>query len=84
MHVVSLPLRDHARVDRRQSVSPFTGVAARSCRTCRDSIGTSDGWHLWCERHRIVVVFPCALWEREAGADERETGIRRIAARNAF
>ena len=41
-----------------------------ACRTCRHSIGTADGWHLWCERHRIVSVCPCGLWEREPGADD--------------
>ena len=24
----------------------------------------ADGFHLWCERHRLVVVFPCGWWER--------------------
>ena len=32
----------------------------------RTAIGTSHSWHLWCERHRLVVVFPCGWWEREA------------------
>ncbi len=41
----------------------------RACRTCRFSIGTSDGWRLWCERHRLVVVSACGWWEREAGSD---------------
>jgi hypothetical protein len=22
------------------------------------------GFHLWCERHRLLVVFPCGWWER--------------------
>jgi hypothetical protein len=34
------------------------------------SIGTPDGWHLWCARHLIVVVFPRG--QREPGADEPE------------
>ena len=37
----------------------------------RTAIGTSHSWHLWCERHRLVVVFPCGWWEREARADLR-------------
>jgi hypothetical protein len=50
----------------KQYFSPFAGAAEHSCRTCQDSIGTPDGWHLWCERHWIMVVFPCAWWAREA------------------
>jgi hypothetical protein len=50
--------------------SPWRDDEQRVCRTCAHAIGTADGWHLWCERHRIVVVFPCALWEREPGADK--------------
>ncbi|MET0381445.1 MAG: hypothetical protein ABWZ94_06050, partial [Methyloceanibacter sp.] len=47
--------------------SPFAGSESRSCRTCTASIGTPDGWHLWCECHRLVVVFPCGWWEWAAG-----------------
>jgi len=47
--------------------SPFASSESRSCRTCASSTGTPDGWHLWCARHRIVVVYPCGLWERAAG-----------------
>jgi hypothetical protein len=50
--------------------SPWRGVLERDCHTCYYSIGTPDGHHLWCQRVRQVVVFPCGLWEREAGADE--------------
>jgi len=50
--------------------SPHILDEQRACRTCRHSVGAPDGWHLWCERHRLVVVFPCAWWEREAGADD--------------
>jgi len=50
--------------------SPFAGSESRSCGTCAASIGTSDGWHLWCSRHRIVVVYPCGLWELAPGADD--------------
>ena len=32
--------------------------------------GTEDGHHVWSERHRLVVVFPCGWWEREAGAGD--------------
>jgi hypothetical protein len=45
----------------------------REARLLRDrtaSIGTPDGWHLCCERHPLVVVFPCGWWEREAGAEK--------------
>ena len=52
--------------------SPWRNTTLGACRTCQHAIGTPDGWHLWCARHRIVVVFPCARWEREPGADERE------------
>jgi predicted oxidoreductase len=45
-------------------------VLERDCRTCHYSIGTTDGHHLWCQRARKVVVCPCGLWAREAGADE--------------
>jgi hypothetical protein len=43
--------------------SPWEGATERDYHTCRYSIGTPDGWHLWCERHRLVVVFPCGWWE---------------------
>jgi len=42
--------------------------AARSCASCRHSIGW-DSIHLYCQRARIVSVFPCGHWEREAGSD---------------
>ncbi len=41
----------------------------RACRTCRYAISARDGWHLWCEKHRLVLVFPCGWWKREAGCD---------------
>ena len=31
----------------------------RACPTCRHLIGTPDGRHLRCERHLLVLVFPC-------------------------
>jgi hypothetical protein len=52
--------------------NPWRGAPERDCRTCRYAIGRPDGIHLWCEKHRLVVVFPCGWWEREAGADQRE------------
>jgi hypothetical protein len=52
--------------------TPWRDAPERACRTCAASIGTPDGWRLWCARHRIVAVFPCGLWERAPGADERE------------
>jgi hypothetical protein len=42
--------------------------AARSCASCRHSIGW-DSVHVFCQRARIVAVFPCGHWEREAGSD---------------
>ena len=47
--------------------SPW-GDARLTCATCAHSVGY-DGTHLWCEKHRIVVVMPCGAWEREPGAD---------------
>ena len=38
-------------------------------------------WHLWCERHQIVVVYPCGLWEREAGVDKAHDSGRADDAR---
>ena len=38
-----------------------TKLLDRDCRTCRNAIRTSDGYHLWCERQRLVVVFRAAL-----------------------
>jgi hypothetical protein len=35
--------------------------------------GTGDGWHLWCERHRLVVAFPCGWWKRGATRAIRAT-----------
>ncbi len=52
--------------------NPWREAQERDCRTCRYSIGQPDGVHLWCERHRLVVAFPCGWWEREAGADEKQ------------
>ena len=49
--------------------NPWRDALERECRTCRHSIGTRDGWHLWCAQHRIVVVFACGLWERAPGAE---------------
>ena len=52
---------------------PFSPCARRmfrlhedrvSDRTCRDSSGTPDGWHPWCERHRLVVEVPGVVSER--------------------
>jgi hypothetical protein len=57
--------------------NPWRDAPERDCRTCRYSIGRPDGVHLWCERHRLVVVFPCGLWERAAGAEERRITARR-------
>jgi hypothetical protein len=56
-----------------RSFSPFAGSQGHSCRPCAASIGTADGWHLWCARHRIVAVSPRGLWEREPGADDLPT-----------
>lgn len=39
-----------------------SSAEVREARLLRDrtaSIGTPDGRHLWCARHRLVVVFPC-------------------------
>lgn len=38
------------------------------CSTCRHAIGW-DSVHVFCQRARIVSVFPCGHWEREAGCD---------------
>jgi len=38
------------------------------CGTCRYAIGW-DSVHVFCQRARIVAVFPCGHWEREAGCD---------------
>lgn len=46
--------------------TPWRGTVDRDFHTCRYSIGTPDCLHLWCKRHRLVVVFPCGWWEREA------------------
>ena len=51
----------------------------QNCRTCRYSIGQPDGVHLWCELHRLPVVFPCGWCEREAGADEKEENPQTVA-----
>jgi hypothetical protein len=61
--------------------SPFAGSESRSCRTCTASIGTPDGWHLWCECHRLVVVFPCGWWEWAAGSAEHQLAAAPAARR---
>ncbi|MDX1376142.1 MAG: hypothetical protein R3357_11295 [Burkholderiales bacterium] len=48
--------------------SPFGAAEGRSCATCRHSIGW-DSVHLFCQRARIVPVYPCGHWAREPGAD---------------
>ncbi|KPK05885.1 MAG: hypothetical protein AMJ64_10585 [Betaproteobacteria bacterium SG8_39] len=40
----------------------------RRCAACRHAIGW-DSVHVFCQRARIVSVYPCGHWEREAGAD---------------
>jgi len=40
----------------------------RSCNHCRHAIGW-DSVHVFCRRARIVAVYPCSHWEREAGCD---------------
>jgi len=50
--------------------TPWRDAPERACRTCSASSGTPDGWHLWCERHRIVAVYSCGVWERTPGADD--------------
>jgi len=52
--------------------NPWRGNAERACATCRYSLGQPDGIHLWCEQHRLVVVFPCGWREREIGANASE------------
>ncbi len=59
------------KCERAAHFTPWTDSADRSCWTCAHSTGY-DGVHLWCVRHRLVVVFPCACWERGAGCDEPE------------
>jgi hypothetical protein len=56
--------------------NPWRDASERACATCRYSSGMPDGHHLWCEKHRHVVVFPCGWWERAAGADVGEEGPR--------
>jgi hypothetical protein len=36
--------------------TPWRGVVERDCRTCRDSVGTPDGWLLGCECLLIVPL----------------------------
>ena len=49
--------------------SPFPKDYDRlNCRTCAHG-RDRDGLHLWCERHRVVVVMACGCWEREPGTD---------------
>jgi len=40
----------------------------RSCSTCCHAVGW-DSVHVFCQRARIVSVYPCGHWEREAGCD---------------
>jgi hypothetical protein len=48
---------------------PFgNGATDQSCASCRHSIG-QDSVHVYCQRARIVPVYPCGHWEREAGCD---------------
>ncbi len=49
--------------------SPWRDNSARDCRTCVHAMGREDGVHIWCLRHRLVVVFPCGWWEREPGIE---------------
>jgi len=56
---------------RYQHFTPWRAADDRSCWTCAHAIGY-DGVHLWCERHRVVVAFPCPCWERGARRDERD------------
>jgi hypothetical protein len=57
-----------------QTLQSVGGASERDGRTCRFSIGRPDGLHLWCKRHRLVVVFPC-WWERESGTEQRQESL---------
>lgn len=52
--------------------TPWQVALERDCKICRFSIGQPDGVHLRCKRHRLVVLFPCRWWVREAGADQKD------------
>lgn len=41
----------------------------RDCCTCPYAIDTPDGW---CDRHRLVVVFPCGAWVQEAETERQQ------------
>ncbi|MCG6953971.1 MAG: hypothetical protein LJE90_16490 [Betaproteobacteria bacterium] len=52
-----------------QFFRPFGDAESdHGCASCRHSIGW-DSVHVFCQRARIVAVFPCGHWEREAGSD---------------
>jgi hypothetical protein len=51
--------------------NPWRQTPERYCLTCRYAIGTPDGWHLWCERHGQVLVFPCSTLGARAGGGRR-------------
>jgi hypothetical protein len=57
--------------------NPWQDAKERECRTCRHAIGMRGGHHLWCARHRRVVAYACASWEREAGTGQRIDGLAR-------
>jgi len=55
----------------RRHFSPWTDNDQRSCWICAHVSGY-DGVHLWCVRHRLVVVDASPWWARGAGCDEPE------------
>ena len=58
--------------------NPWRADQGGDCRTCRYSTGQPDGTHLWCSHHRLVVVFPCGWWEREARADQKQESLHSV------
>jgi hypothetical protein len=61
--------------------TPWREASEHDCHGCRYSIGRPDGFRLWCERHRLLVVFPCGWWEREAGTAEHQRAAAPAARR---
>lgn len=53
---------------RRVIISLHRALSNRSFMISVARPGLPDGVHLWCEQHRLVVVFPFGSWAREVGA----------------
>ena len=62
--------------------TPWREASEHDCHGCGYPSGRPDGFHLWCERHRLVVVFPWG-WPRNISEQPRRLRVAGAARRSA-